>query len=285
MSRLALAAVSNGFRIGTNSFPIPIERDTEMSRIKNVLLLVPAVLVSGCVASQPVDVVDLNKVLQALSTVLDESAAANPTASEGEAAGAKVVASDANSAEPNAATDGAPSGAGGVAQGTVAGGDAISRDPAKEAEFLKRYAEELNKLKVMTAPVGVSMAPGGEIVGFKDPNLNNVQDAGETKEFTVTIDPENQRLVASDNNGHHRPYGYRPGGFLTGYLIGSMLSRQSSFYSGPNAGARPDFRNTTMSPNDYHKSAVSSARARASSSSSSSSARMRTGSKGFSFGK
>lgn len=255
-----------------------------MSRMKTVLLLVPAVLVSGCVSSQSVDVVDLNKVLQALSTVLDESAAANPSAAAAGAADAKVVAATANG-DASASTDGATDVVGEVAQGTVSGGNAIAQDPAKEAEFLKRYAEELNKLKVMASPVGVSMAQGGEIVGFKDPNMNNVQDAGETKEFTVTIDPANQRLVASDNNGHHRPYGYRPGGFLTGYLIGSMLSRQSSFYSGPNAGARPDFRNTTMSPNDYHKSAVSSARARASSSASSGSARARTGSKGFSFGK
>lgn len=255
-----------------------------MSRMKTILLLVPAVLVIGCMPSPSVDIVDLDKVLQALSNVLDESSASTPVPSGTEAGSTNVLASQENTADAATAT-GAPSDTAGVAQGTVAGGNPIQPDPAKEAEFLKRYAAELNKLQAMASPVGVSMAPGGEIIGFKDPNLNNIQDAGETKEFTVTMDPNNQRLVASDNNGHHRPYGFRPGGFLTAYLIGSMLNRQSSFYSGPNAAARPDFRNTTMSPNGYHKSAVSSARARTSSPPSSGSARMRTGSKGFSFGK
>lgn len=263
-----------------------------MSKIKALLLLVPTALVLGCASTTTVDVVDLNKVLQALATVLDESAASSaatanagnsqPTGSDAVNSGGAIdVAVSAENASDTDAASATP--ADNAVHGTVAA--PIQQDPAKEAEFLKRYAAELNKLQVMASPVGVTMAAGGEIIGFKDLNLNNIQDAGETKEFTVTIDPENQRLVASDNNGHHRPYGYRPGGFLTGYLIASMLNRQSSYYSGPNAGARPDFRGTTMSPNDYHKSAVSSARARAGASSSSSSARMRTGSKGFSFGK
>ncbi|XZE44903.1 hypothetical protein SH467x_000100 [Pirellulaceae bacterium SH467] len=272
-----------------------------MSKIKAILLLVPAALVLGCASTTSVDVVDLNKVLQALATVLDESAASSAATAD-----AAITADAANSAEkadsaggtavtvaaanPSEENSGSPTNSdsqtnsNSAIEGTVATVP-VQQDPAKEAEFLKRYAAELNKLQVMASPVGVAMAPGGEIIGFKDPNLNNIQDAGEAKEFTVTIDPDNQRLVASDNNGHHRPYGYRPGGFLTGYLIASMLNRQSGYYSGPNAGARPDFRGTTMSPNDYHKTAVSSARARASASSSSSSARMRTGSKGFSFGK
>jgi hypothetical protein len=110
---------------------------------------------------------------------------------------------------------------------------------------------------------------------------------GETKEFTVTIDPANNRLVASDNNGYHRPhgYGFSPGGMMMGYMLGPMMGRQGSFYSGAMSSARPNFSNTSMSPANYHQSAVSSVRSRSSASSMSSGARSRTGSKGFSFGK
>jgi hypothetical protein len=139
----------------------------------------------------------------------------------------------------------------------------------------------------MNGPVGVGMSAGGEIVGFKDSDGDNVQDMGETKEFTVTIDPANNRLVASDNNGYHRPhgYGFSPGGMMMGYMLGSMMGRQGSFYSGAMSSARPNFNNTSMSPANYHQSAVSSVRSRSASSSVSSGARARTGSKGFSFGK
>lgn len=230
-----------------------------------VSLLLSAAVLCGCDAGGTVDVVDLNKVLDALAVVLDESATPD-------AANVNVNAAAANG-DGQTGTD-----------VKLAAVPPNKQDPAKEAEFLKKYAAKLNEVKAMSSPVGVAFTSGGEIVGFQDPNGNNVQDIGETKEFTVTIDVENSRLVASDNNGHHRPYGFRPGGMLTGYLLGSMMGRQNSFYSGAAAAARPNFNGTPMSSPDYHKSAVSNARARASSAASSA-ARARSGSKGFSFGK
>jgi hypothetical protein len=218
---------------------------------------------AGCATSSSVDVVDLNKVLDALVAVLDEDSK--------EAGEAKLAASDANNPESTSET-------------AIPAIDPAAQDPTKQVDFLKRYAAKLNELKVMSSPVGVAFTQGGEIIGFKDPNQNEVQDDGETKEFSVTVDAANSRLIASDNEGYHRPYGYRPGGgFLTGYLIGSMLGRQNSFYSGGMAAARPNFTNTPMSAANYHSQAVSSARSKVSSSASS--ARVRTGSKGFSFGK
>ena len=129
------------------------------------------------------------------------------------------------------------------------------------------------------------MTAGGEIVGFHDPNQNMIQDMGEAKEFTVTIDVANNRLVASDNHGYHRPhgYGFSPGGMMMGYMLGSMMGRQNSFYSGAMASNKPGFSNTAMSPANYHQSAVKSVRSTRTASSSA--ARARTGSKGFSFGK
>ncbi len=218
------------------------------------------------------DVVDLNKVVDALVAVLDEGAVAKNAAAK-ESAEAVVSATDGN-AEVSSTAE-------------IQAIEPEKQDPTKESEFLKKYAAKLNELKAMNSPVGVSMTAGGEIIGFQDPNQNMTQDMGESKEFTVTMDVANNRLVASDNHGYHRPhpYGFSPSGMMMGYMLGSMMGRQNRFYSGANAAAKPGFSNTPMSPSNYHKSAVSTVRSSRVSSGSSSAARARTGSKGFSFGK
>lgn len=221
--------------------------------LTGLVFCVFSTLLTGC-GSDNVDVVDLNKVLDAVALVLAET--------DGKGAGESVAVNA--SAEVDSQ------------EMMLQAVDPTKQDAEKEKEFLTKLAATMNDLKVMQAQVGVSMTAGGEINGFLDPNGNNIQDVGETKEFTVTIDVANSRLVASDNNGHHRPYGFRPGGFMTGYLLGSMLGRQNSFYG----GAAPSVSSAQMSPQNYHKTAVSSAKAARASS-----ARMTTGSKGFSFGK
>ena len=226
---------------------------------------------AGC-GVQNEDVVDLNKVVDALVAVLDEgNVAKNAATKEG---GEAVVSATDGFAEVSSTTE-------------IQAIEPDKQDPTKESDFLKKYAAKLNEMKAMNAPLGVSMAAGGEIIGFQDPNQNMVQDMGESKEFTVTIDVENSRLVASDNHGFHRPhgYGFNPGGMMMGYMLGSMMGRQRSFYSGGMSSAKPSFSNTPMSPANYHSSAVSSARSTRMSSGSSTAARARTGSKGFSFGK
>ena len=249
---------------------------------------------AGC-GTQQVDVVDLNKVLDALVAVLDEGKntkgaglagadQANVTASSGiggvaDVSGVVNLAADVASEKP--------AGAEVTSDAEIAAIEPEKQDPNKEKEFLTRFAAKLNEVQAMNSTVGVTMTPGGEIIGFKDFNADNVQDLGESKEFTVTIDPANSRLVASDNNGYHRPhsYGFSPSGMMMGYMLGSMMGRQGSYYSGPMSAAKPNFNSTSMSPSNYHKSAVSSVRSRSSASSMSSGAKARTGSKGFSFGK
>jgi hypothetical protein len=249
----------------------------KLTFIRSMLLVVVAISCVGCGARHD-EVVDLNKVLDALVSVLDESGKSNATASpnpqQNEPSGTSLVAA---SGEGNAEV---------TSTAEIQAIEPSKQDPTKEKEFLSKYAAKLNEMHVMSTPVGVLMTPGGEIVGFQDPNENMTQDAGEPKEFTVTIDPSNKRLVASDNHGYHRPHGYHfsPGGMWMGYMLGSMMGRQGSYYSGPMSSARPNFNNTPMAPSDYHKSAASSVRTR-SSSAATSSARARTGSKGFSFGK
>jgi hypothetical protein len=233
----------------------------------------------GC-DMQNEDVVDLNKVVDALVAVLDEGAKPNTE-------GAASVEGAANAATAVAAASPTDATAEITSTSEIQEIEPEKQDPAKESEFLKKYAAKLNELKAMNSPIGVSMSPGGEIIGFKDSNQNMVQELGEPKEFTVTIDPENSRLVASDNHGYHRPhgYGFSPGSMMMGYMLGSMMGRQGRHYSGGNASAKPTFKNTTMSPSNYHKSAVNSVRSSKTSRAASSSARVRTGSKSFSFGK
>lgn len=217
--------------------------------------LVTAAL-AGCggSASAQVDPIDLNKVLDVLARVLEEpaegGAADVAVENEGEAAVAEVQAID------------------------PANEDAVKRDA-----FLKRFAEELNKEPISTATVGVAMQADGSIEGFTDPNSNMQKDAGEQQLFTVQIDAERNRLIASDGE-HHRDHSYRPRfGFFSGYMLGSMLGRQNGFYSG---SSKPDFSRTQMSSPNYHSDAVAKARARAPSGGS---VRSRSGSGGFSFGK
>ena len=237
----------------------------------------------GC-SDQSVDVVDLNKVVDALVAVLDEGKVAKNDAAP-ETAEAVISANDGNAEASSNAEVNSSAEVNSTAE--IQAIEPDKQDPAKESEFLKKYAAKLNEMKAMSGAVGVSMSPGGEIVGFKDPNQNMVQDMGEDKEFTVTIDVANNRLVASDNNGYHRPhgYGFSPGGMMMGYMLGSMMGRQNRHYSGAMSSSKPGFSNTPMSPANYHKSAVSSVRSSRASSGASSAARARTGSKGFSFGK
>jgi len=225
----------------------------------------------GCGVDR-VDVVDLNKVVEALVAVLDEGAVAKNAAIQD--AGEAVISATDGNAEVSSTAE-------------IQAIEPEKQDPTKESDFLKKFAAKLNELKAMNSPLGVSMSPGGEIIGFQDPNQNMIQDMGEAKEFTVTMDGVNHRLVASDNHGYHRPhgYGFHPGGMMMGYMLGSMMGRQNSFYSGAMSSAKPGFSNTPMSPANYHQSAVSSVRSSRMSSSASSTARARTGSKGFSFGK
>ena len=240
----------------------------------------------GCDARHE-EVVDLNKVVSALVAVLDEGNAPKVAGIEN-GGGAIVTATDAKATEPNATE---PNAAGVDTEFTAAAEiktiEPDKQDPTKEADFLKKYAAKLNEMKVMQSPVGVNMTAGGEIVGFRDSNQNMIQDMDESKEFTVTIDAANHRFVASDNHGYHRPhgYGFNPGGMMMGYMLGSMMGRQNNYYSGAMAQNRPSFSNTTMSPANYHQSAVKSVRTSRTTSSSGTTARARTGSKGFSFGK
>lgn len=223
-------------------------------------------LLSGCGQEQPVEVVDLNRVLDVLVEVLDA-----PAAEAGQQA-QLTATNESDGGQAGAKAELAP----------------VPEDPGKTQAFLTRYATALNAAKLIESPIGVHMKQDGSIEGFVDRNEDMArEEADEPHLFRVQIDAEGSRLIASDESGpehYHRdrPYHYRPGGMFMGYMLGSMLHRQNGFHQ--SSGTRPGFRNMTMSSQNYHSNAVSQAKTRARTSSSSS-ARSRSGSGGFRFGK
>lgn len=221
-------------------------RFTKLNFIVAMLLSVGIVSFAGCTSTVNVDVVDLNKVLDAFETTLEEL--------DGE--------DESGSAESL--------------------NQPVEEDKEKESEFLTAFAKNLNTANVTKGPVGVEFNESGSIIGFADSDNNNVKSSAEKQVFTLDLDFERNRVVASDNSGHYRDHRYRPRfGFFSGYMLASMLNRNNSYYTGARASARPDYSKKTMSPKNYHSSAVSKAKTAARRTST----RSRSGSKGFSFGK
>ena len=76
------------------------------------------------------------------------------------------------------------------------------------------------------------MEKSGEVVGFVDRNTNDAYDiSSDDKLFSIQAEKDKEEVVATDN--HNRHYRHRPSsGFFTGYLVGSMLTRQRGYYGG-----------------------------------------------------
>jgi hypothetical protein len=142
-----------------------------------------------------------------------------------------------------------------------------SLDDAQVGQFTEFLALSLNaEPRFYDKTFGIELQPDASFVGFNDDNLNSVQDAGETKLFTLEIDSANNRLIATDETGTGAHRGFSGTGLMAGMLLGNLMSRQSA------AGVRPgSFNNRQTTARSAYK-APASARSRA-----------RTG--GFSVGK
>ena len=133
-----------------------------------VLFCVGAVCVAGCSSNVNVDVVDLNKVLDTFESTLAELDGGDETGS------ADALAQPAE------------------------------EDKEKEKEFLTAFAKNLNAAKVVKRTVGVEFNESGSIIGFADGDKNNTKSTTEQQLFTLDIDAERNRVVASDTGGHYR---------------------------------------------------------------------------------
>jgi len=99
-------------------------------------------------------------------------------------------------------------------------------------------------------PIGVSLREDASFLGFEDKNSNGVSDAGEKDIFTVEIDGERNRIIATDIVSGQGTYRVSGTGLFAGYLLGRLMSRQSR------AGVKSSsFANRNVkSSSDYRKS-------------------------------
>ncbi|HAT86121.1 hypothetical protein [Cohaesibacter gelatinilyticus] len=123
------------------------------------------------------------------------------------------------------------------------------------AEFGNFLAQVMNSNpRFYDEELGIKLRKDAAFQGFADKNKNGTQEEGEGDVFTVEIDSENKRIIASDGNGASSDTRFSGSGLLTGLLIGHLLSRQRS------AGVKPgSFNNRQTTPRSSYR-APSSAR-------------------------
>ena len=205
-----------------------------MLRFKWFYSVFVIVVLTGC-GGQPVEVIDLNRVLDIMGKTFD-----------------KMETS-------------------GIGQNKIDAKDPATQDKFM-AEFNDQFAIDLNQANLVSHPIETVVNADGSVTGFNDENRNKTIDIGEKKLFTVEVDAARNRFIATDDqNGYRRDRGFSMGGFMTGMLIGNMLTRQRGAGIG---GSR--YANMRMSPNNYHSAATRKAK---------STARSRSGSGSFSRGK
>ncbi len=102
-------------------------------------------------------------------------------------------------------------------------------DEAEMEMFTSYLTDVMNAQPVFYAdPIGMNLGEDAMFTGYKDANVNGVQDSGEDNIFTVEVDVENERLIATDVSGNSVHHRYSGTGLVTGLLIGRLLSRQSA---------------------------------------------------------
>ncbi len=104
--------------------------------------------------------------------------------------------------------------------------------------------------------LGVVLREDATFEGFTDSNGNRIKDGDEGEVFTVEIDSEKKRLIATDTSGNASDIGFSGTGFLAGALIGGLLARQLG------GGVKPgSFNDRKTTPRNSYK-APASARSR-----------------------
>lgn len=77
-------------------------------------------------------------------------------------------------------------------------------------------------------PVSVQANENASLIAYDDANNNQLLDENEDALFLIEIDGQKNRVIASSRSGAVNEHGFSGSSLLTGYLLGSMLSRQRS---------------------------------------------------------
>jgi|GEM_PF-1410701 len=123
-------------------------------------------------------------------------------------------------------------------------------NPAVMQGFFPRLHAALNsRPDVFTnGTLGLRVNDDASFAGFDDPNKNNVQDAGEQQLFTLEIDAENERLIATDFAENIHGTTFRDGQYdRHGFFFVWVSSRQSAAGVAPNRFAGRNVQ-TRMKP-------------------------------------
>lgn len=124
---------------------------------------------------------------------------------------------------------------------------------AEMGEFTDYYVSVLNSdPRFYEKTLGLEVMPDAMFLGFADANANGIQDDGEGKVFTVEIDEENRRLIATDVAGNASDLRFSGAGFLAGALIGNLIGRQRA------AGVtKSSFNNRSTTPRSNYRAPTS----------------------------
>ena len=126
----------------------------------------------------------------------------------------------------------------------------IDKATDKHLEQLNSYLQTAMNRPPMQDGLVVATRLGkdAKFTGVADANGNGFADPEEKKLFTLEIDGQNKRLIATGSDGSGTSRGFSGMGFVAGALIGSMLGRQRS------AGISPSsFSNRKLtSPRAYN---------------------------------
>lgn len=137
--------------------------------------------------------------------------------------------------------------------------DDITEDDVKKFETI--MGQIMNATPAFyDKPLGVNLLEDATFSGFTDANANNVKDEGDTQIFTVEIDAENSRLIATDTiSGQSTSRRSAGTGFIAGALIGRLIGRQRA------AGVKPGaFNNRKVASRaDYNKNSPAAKKAAA----------------------
>jgi len=95
--------------------------------------------------------------------------------------------------------------------------------------FAESLAENYNAAQpaLYTSTIGVMPRADSSLLAYDDVNNNNELDEAEDALFLIEVDGENARIIASSRSGAVNDHHFSGTGLLAGYLIGSMMSRQS----------------------------------------------------------
>jgi len=115
--------------------------------------------------------------------------------------------------------------------------------------------------------IGVNLREDAAFVGFADANGNNVVDAGEKDIFTVELDAERNRIIATDLASGEGTYRLSGTGLLAGYIAGRLIGRQgragvkSSSFANRNVKSSTDYRKSRPAPRARSSTRSGSSRA------------------------